>query len=535
MFRWLSGLDSVDRLQLGILIGASLFMIATTPVAWHFTPDSGVYIGTAQSIADTGAYRFNGYPNLLYYPGYSTLLSLTILPFGVSHHAMQGVSACLYALTIGLAGIAFSRTRYGWAGVVTPVVLAGTALLVSLSHLILSDVFFVTLILAAIVSWQCFEASGKVYFALMCAGFVAFSPMVRFEGLVVCIAFGAAMLWRAWERSTPIPRAVVISGLWGALTLVPFALWTARNFVQHTPDTFNMANGFLFGLRGLDLYAPGHGAVDWLDSDGQYFLHRLYRDVLGLGKGILGTVPVGWLGDQVVVVFSLVIAGLGLGPWARRASLMERSLLFSFVFFFLYRHYSAGPTLYIVTRYWLPMLPFVLLVCAIGLARMVGWLQNAWARRLALTLIVSLASLVFVNSWVSHQASQAASTHYAESEVLRERLRNFSRKHIPKDARVAVSDWGVVPLTLERQSYQLLDDRDHMLSLARMAKFQTEYFVIWLGFGGQISLQMIRLVKGYPNLFERMAFPMTRVGPNAALFRVDLAAVDRILAENGHP
>jgi len=74
---------TIGKIQLLVLGVISLLFLFAAPTIWHYTPDGGIYIGSALSILEIGKYWFNGHPNLLYYPGFSTLLTLPIMIFGI--------------------------------------------------------------------------------------------------------------------------------------------------------------------------------------------------------------------------------------------------------------------------------------------------------------------------------------------------------------------------------------------------------------------------------------------------------------------
>ena len=77
-------------------------------------------MGTAQTLVETGQYRFNGHPNLLYYPGFSALLSVPIFFSGMDFQLLHLVCAGVGVLGLWLARSYFSPDRYGWTGLLLP-------------------------------------------------------------------------------------------------------------------------------------------------------------------------------------------------------------------------------------------------------------------------------------------------------------------------------------------------------------------------------------------------------------------------------
>ena len=104
---------TAKRAQVVMLALLSLLIVIGAPQVWNYTPDSGVYIGSAISLVEDGRYWFNGHPNLLYYPGTSTLLTAPIALFGMKFHAMHILFALLAVATLWLARAYFSTQRYG--------------------------------------------------------------------------------------------------------------------------------------------------------------------------------------------------------------------------------------------------------------------------------------------------------------------------------------------------------------------------------------------------------------------------------------
>ena len=109
----MSDSSTLARLQFWFLICVSVLLLWTAPDVWNYSPDSGIYVGTAKALIEDGTYRFNGYPNLLYYPGLPGLLSLTILVFGMNFHAMHLICAGIVVGCLWLARSYFPTTVMG--------------------------------------------------------------------------------------------------------------------------------------------------------------------------------------------------------------------------------------------------------------------------------------------------------------------------------------------------------------------------------------------------------------------------------------
>ena len=103
-------------------------------------------------------------------------------------------------------------------------------------------------------------------------------------------------------------------------------------------------------------------------------------------------------------------------------------------------------------------------------------------------------------------------------------------KNTDPKATVAVSDWGVIPFTLKRTCYPVLNDESHLYTLKRMDKYQTEYLVILdkMGYWAPYARDM---VKDIPHIFT-LLYEIKHddgSGPDAAVYKVDLEGVGEYL------
>lgn len=86
--------------QISFLSLVSVAFLLSASEFWPFLPDSGMYIGTAQSIVHDGRFWFNGHPNLFVYPGYPLLLALPVTLFGIDFHVLHVFSAAVAVSTL---------------------------------------------------------------------------------------------------------------------------------------------------------------------------------------------------------------------------------------------------------------------------------------------------------------------------------------------------------------------------------------------------------------------------------------------------
>lgn len=521
--------SALIRTQFWALAGLSVLLLWLAPDVWNYSPDSGIYVGTAASLAESGSYWFNGYPNLLYYPGLPGLLSLTILVFGLNFHAMHLLCAGIVVACLWLARSYFSHERYGIAGLLVPVLMAASGIFLRQNFSILSDGLFLALVLAALLFWRRYAETAERRVLVACCVVVATVPLVRFPGLLLCAALGLALLHHDLARARPAPGAMLRAALIGGTTVLPFALWTWRNWALHTPDTFNMANDFFFGLGGLALYAPGFGAVDWIQADWQYPFFRLLLFVSTLGETVLGSDIVQVLPVWLRVLLIAVLAAAGAARWFRRGTSMERAYVVLSLLFLLVWTLKGGRSLYIVPRYWLPVLPFVLLLAGLGLAALHERLGRSSARHAVVAGSGALALLTAINGAAVGAEFAAKRDYYRNAHRAIQATAEFVAGNVPAGALIATTDWGVMPFLLQRQSYQVLNDPSHRLSLERMQKYRTRYLVILddlAAFPPTARAMVGRLPELFDLVFERRADDS---GPSVSVYAVRLDGVGRAL------
>jgi hypothetical protein len=519
--------EVATKYQFWLLLFLSAWFLWGAPEVWYFTPDSGVYVGTAQTLAETGRYRFNGYPNLLYYPGFSGLLSVPIFFLGMDFQVLHLLCAGVGVLGLWLARAYFSSDRYGWPGLLLPFLLAASDLNRFQVFTILSDGTFLTATLAALLLWRVHEERASRGALLACIAMTAYASLVRFQGIFLCVAFGGALVLRAleqrpwrWQRLVPAAAASLAVAL-------PFAFWTWRNFVQHTPDTFNMANRIFFGLQGLTLYGPGYMRVDWIQSEWMYGVHNLKLMLMELANSVLGRQITSSIPAQMAVTLLVVAILAGGVGWFRRASRMERIYVPVSLAYLLWNSLSSR-NLYVVQRYWLPTLPFLLIAAGLALAsvhhRLRGTRFQAAFGSVLVLLVTAILAQGFRNGLPGPGGGYWIRTHRVIAA-----LADFVQKEVPPDASIATSDWGVLPWALQRTSYQVLNDRSHLLTLERMSRYQTRYLVL-LDNGGTLVRATQQMVAELPWIFTELR----RVRPRrramtGVVYGVDLEAVSRYL------
>ncbi len=529
-------LSEDTRIQFWLLVFISLAFLWAVPSVWFFQPDSGIYVGTAAELLATGRYVFNGHPNLLYFPGLSVPLAGLIGIFGMNFQVLNLLGGAAVVAALWLSRSLFAPACYGWPGWWVPLLLACASVLQEQVQRIMSDALFLAVTLAALLCWRLYLERERRGWLIACWLLVAWAPLLRFQGVFLVGAFGLALLWRAWRTGEGRSRRIVWALLLALSAGVPFFLWLGRNYLLYTPETYNMANAFFFGQSGLRLYAPDSGTMDkvtpdWLSGGKLVLYHALFtfRDLFEIffGKELGGSV--GLYGKAAVVLLPLLAGGW---RWLRRAGLMEAAYVLVSLAFIASQWFGSGSA-YTVPRYWIPLLPFVLLIWMSGLALVGGYLRERVLATPARALGLMVLALVLGNGAYGYARLIHPWHHnyYANANAWVGDVKAYLDTHAAPDAMVAVTDWGVMPFLLQRPSIQVLDDPSHVYSLERLVRYRARYLVI-LDKEAAFPPYAKAMVKDLPEVFHLVldARKAGKPGPDIEVYAVDLDRAEKALA-----
>ncbi len=521
------------KAQWWALFVVSLGLLLAAPSVWHFSPDSGIYLGTAESIVREGRYYFNGHPNLLYYPGVSSLLAL-LLSLGAGTHALNLYAAGTVVGCLWLSRAYFSPSQYGLVGLALPLVLSCTGILLDQSFRLLSDATFLAVILGALLSWRAYTGGRTTRALCLCVVLVAVAPLVRFQGLFLVGAFGFGLIVDGLLRRSSVSQIFIRAFLLVVLVSLPFVFWTARNASLHTPDTFNMASTFFFGLKGLALYAPGAASVEWIDAEWKYPLYRSLYFVNGLGESIVGNWTLRLLPAEGVFILLSSLIALGIAPWFRRATSVEIAFVVISVAFLAHSVFGGGGrTIYVVSRYWLPVLPFLILMMSYGVQSICQGLARIRLSAVGYLIVMGLSGLLLANGVHVVREHIDAGPYFENAGKVVDSVAAYINETTPPDARVATTDWGVMPRAVDRSCYQLLDDERK--SLERMLQYQTTYLVI-LDDLARFPRTARKMVERFPEPFSlQLQVDPNGRGPAAAVYSVDLRKLKALVQETVPP
>ena len=296
------------------------------------------------------------------------------------------------------------------------------------------------------------------------------------------------------------------------------------------PHARNIQYGvILLRLDGLMMYVPPSAPADAGASLSQFAWMRELLFVTSLGRSILGGSVIGALPLELWFVVIVGLSAAGAVRWWSHGTSVERTFVILILSLLFLWTLKGGWSLYTVARYWLPAMPFALVMMGLGLAGLYERFQGSPARHAVAFTSVALLFLALTNGAVGIIVFAGKNPYFRNADRAIEQTTRYASEHIPAEARIATTDWGVMPFALARQSYQILDDPSHRLTLERMYKFQTRYLVI-LDDLTRFSSFARQMVREFPELFDfafetRTADP----GPVVTIYAVDLAKVESTL------
>lgn len=509
-----------------MLVVLSLLLLATVPDVWIYRPDSGIYIGTTHNLLTTGKYAFNGHPNLLYYPGMTALLALPIALFGIEFYPLNLISTLVVIALLFAARRLFQRPELGIAGLLAPFVMLASSDLLEQRITILSDAPFVLITVLAMLSWGKYQKTQDTRLLVLTTLLVALGTLFRFQGLVLIGAFAIALFLDLLPRK-PLRISVAWAAAFATLAATPFVLWTVRDYLLYSPDTPNMVLKFFFGKHPLPLRAPGSFHVDWIDARWKYGVYNLLLSTDAfintlLPSKLVASVP---LEGRFIVFWGLV--AIGARKWYPNASILERTWVVLILAFYAYWMLRSG-VLYFTTRQMLfPALPFLVLFLVLGATTLLEWIRQPLARRIANAMAACvLAFVVYAGIRQSYHNLANIENDYRPANAELKEMRQYIAEHIPQDERLAVTDWGILPLFAKRESYPVLNDDSHKHSLTRIAKYRTAHLVILSPSSLEVGYAKA-MVKDYPDIFTEEANFVAGPGqePRIDIYSIDLEQI----------
>lgn len=228
------------------VVGFVVVLASTSRYGAGINPDSVSYVFAAKSLlAGNGLINLDGTPFVLYPPLYVWILAcLSFLGFDI-------LSSARYVNAITFAGLVFVLGSY-YERVIrsTTLALVGAfVVLVSVPLLeaacrILSDAFFVLLVVSSVILLSNFLKEQKWSTLIVVGLFVALACLQRYLGIAIVLTTGLALLVRLEKRT--IAEKVKYLLVFGFVSLTPLALWLIRNY---------LLTSTLTGPRGSSQYS----------------------------------------------------------------------------------------------------------------------------------------------------------------------------------------------------------------------------------------------------------------------------------------
>ncbi|MEO8564422.1 MAG: hypothetical protein ABI601_20275 [bacterium] len=243
----------------GVALATGLSVVDGMPVG--VVADDSMYVILARALATGQGFRFLNVPGLPagthFPPGYPALLAVVSMlapAFPASVVVFKAINALFLAVSaVCVARLLRERAQLGatWAATAGVVTAVSVPLLI-LSSLVLSELFFLALVLALLpVLERLVDAPARPARALLLGAGIAACALVRTHGVVllpaVVIALGARRRWR---------DAALVSGATIA-TLLPWQLWVARHGGTLPAPLLGMYDSYTaWWLRGLRDMGP---------------------------------------------------------------------------------------------------------------------------------------------------------------------------------------------------------------------------------------------------------------------------------------
>ncbi len=364
--------------------------------AIHPGGDNAAYVSLANSLADDGTYSESwspgSPPHTQYPPLYPAALAILILLGATTWSAFKAFSLVLTALATAFCFL-WVRRLYGPRRAALVALLFGVAPAVLISaQWILAEPLFMALVFASL--WLLTpgprpqgdrpvrdEKSSWYPRIELAAGLVLAiaAYFTRSAGLplVVAVAIGLALA-RRWAAL----------GVFGGLFAVAAVPWHLR-----AGDTYASA------FRMVNPYAPEQGEAAWTDLAGRV-MDNLWR----YSSEIVPTSIAG-VGGTAGIVLGLVLAGISVWGWVLRVR--KRPGIPEFFFLLYTGLILLWPSVWSSDRFFLPILPLLLLYAGEGLANLTAgfarWRPRVFAAAAGVAILLPAAS-----SWLerSGQAGQ---------------------------------------------------------------------------------------------------------------------------------
>ena len=289
----------------------------------------------------------------------------------------------------------------------------------------------------------------------------------------------------------------------------------------------------------MRLYAPDFFKANWIEADSwKYGLYNFYFNLRDIGNAFVGhIVERNTLADTLIkfiFFISVFVFGLyGLKEWLKKANYFEIFFVIFLSLFIFYRSITAH-SLYVVARYWLPLLPFFIAITLIGYKNLKNDINNVFINKIISLFGIITLTLIIVNGIMITSANLNSSKelYYKNAETRLNEMSAYITEHTNKKTVLATTDWGVLPLFMHRKSISVLNDDaiDFKLTLQRILKFRAEYLVILDDLAVFYKSARIMAEKN-PDLFQfkKDFISKDNIGPKGSIYKINLDNIKKRL------
>jgi hypothetical protein len=380
-------------LVLVLALGTAL-LTAIRPV-WSIDPDAGLYVGLGRALAAGDGYALAGVPHTKYPPGLPLVLAGLIRWQGPEAYAL--FNGALVVAVLAAVGLSFALARaLGAPESVALAVAAATGLSQSLFELsvryVRTEPLFLALSMGALVAFWRSQRSARGWgWILLATGLTAAATLTRLAGVSLLVVPLVAQLRPGASSSARLRCALP-----AIAALLVLIAWQARAAAIHGSEPRSVDYGAeFFAAEPRDLTKTVR--LDMPRLDAAAFVHRVAGNLEVMARAmpvLLANVdragarlPVG------IAALLLVIVGL-LSMVRGPASTPERREAAAYVL--------ATLGLYLLwpfnqqERFYLPLLPLLLVAAGFGALGLLHLGRTAWARPAARRLVLLGGAVLLV-------------------------------------------------------------------------------------------------------------------------------------------
>ena len=384
--------DGIIRHRKLAIAGSLIPIIISFNGRWRMGLDSSIYRGLARSIADGHGYRFGEFGTHQIYPGLPVLLAGITRVFG--EHVFRPVAPLLLMVTMSLLTMAMiyrliARSYPQWMAIIVTTFMATNFWFVKLSHELLTDIPFLLGSIATLLGWDLLKSaetkgSRARAAALMVFG-LAVAAVMRPTFWILCLALLVTWTWgllRGFFKGGWKLYACCLA----VLVLLCVTFW------KIDPRTAGGWHPLSGGYEAEMLESLQEGKAPDMDADtsSEPLRARVGREFKQL---VTEHLPASFLGQQLPTIPNVILSAVLIGSAilvARKQPLWAMFIVFSI---------GVTVTLSTAPRYYVMIMPFVLLGAFLVLHKVCGWIGGGWADAvfgigLLLLLILNIAKIV---------------------------------------------------------------------------------------------------------------------------------------------